>query len=91
MNINLRNLTQLTADGAIFSVDFIKRSNGELRSMVCRQGVKKHLKDGTKPYDPATKNLLTVYSMDAKGYRSIPVDAIQSLRIGGQKFGFKND
>ena len=83
---NRRNLNNLVSDGRIFSVEFIKRSTGELRIMTARTGVKKHLQGGLKSYNPAQHNLLTVFDMDAKGYRSIPVEAIQRLSVGGQTF-----
>jgi WYL domain-containing protein len=85
---NLSNLSNLVSDGTIFSVEFIKRSNGELRKMVCRLGVKKHLRGGNKAYDSKQYNLLTVFDMEQKGYRSIPVDAIQRLSVNGQTFNF---
>ena len=85
---NLSNLQNLVSNGAIFSVEFIKRSNGELRKMVCRLGVKKHLKGGTKAYDAKEHNLLTVFDMEKEGYRSIPVDSIQRLTVNGQTFTF---
>ena len=85
---NLRNFTALVSDGKIFSVEFIKRTTGELRRMTCRIGVKKHLKGGEKAYSAAQKRLLTVFDMDAKGYRSIPLEGIQSVSVGGQTFSF---
>ncbi len=85
---NLRNLQNLVADGGIFHVEFIKRTTGELRKMQCRLGVKKHLKGGSKAYDSSAKNLLTVFDMQAKAYRSIPLEAIQRLTVGGQTFNF---
>lgn len=85
---NLANLQNLVSDGAIFSVWFIKRSSGDLRKMVCRLGVKKHLKGGSKAYDPKQHNLLTVFDMEKAGYRSIPVDAIRRLSVHGQTFDF---
>ena len=86
--LNLKNLKNLVSDGTIFSVEFIKRSNGELRKMVCRLGVKKHLCGGDKAYDAKHHNLLTVFDMEKGGYRSIPVDAIQRLCVNGQAFSF---
>jgi len=88
VNFNLKNLQNLVSDGAIFSVEFIKRSNGELRKMVCRLGVKKHLRGGAKAYDSKQHNLLTVFDMESAGYRSIPVDSIQRLIVNGQTFTF---
>ncbi len=87
--LNLRNLQNLVSDGAIFHVSFIKRTTGERRLMQCRTGVKKHLKGGKKSFSDKAKNLLTVFDMKAKGYRSIPVEAIQALTINGQSFNFQ--
>ena len=84
--LNLANFTNLVSDGSIFGVEFVKRTTGELRKMKCRLGVKKHLKGGTQAYDAKSKGLLPVFDMEAKGYRSIPVDAVQSLSVHGQKF-----
>jgi len=85
---NLMNLQKLVADGAIFYVEFIKRSTGELRKMRCRLGVKKYLNGGMRAYNPAKKNLLGVFDMDARGYRSIPLEGIRRLSVGGQHFDF---
>jgi hypothetical protein len=73
-------------DGRIFSVEFIKRTTGEKRLMVCRLGVKSHLKGGTKKFDDKEKNLLTVFDVQKKGYRSIPLENIISVKIHGEKF-----
>jgi len=82
----LNNLYKLAADGKIFQVEFIKRTTGELRKMKCRLGVKKYLRGGKKTFSPKDKQLLTVFDMEAKGYRSIPVEGIRLLKIGGQSF-----
>lgn len=76
----------LVADGRFFSVEFIKRTTGETRQMQARLGVTKHLKGGTKKYSDVSKNLLTVFSVDAKGYRSIPIDGIQSMTVKGTRY-----
>jgi len=70
-------------EGHIFSVTFVKRSTGETRVMQCRKGVTKHLKGGPAAYNPAHHNLLWVYSMDAKGYRSIAIEGIENLKMDG--------
>ena len=54
--------------------------------MNCRTGVTKYLKGGSKSFTDAHKQLLTVFDMNAKGYRSIPLEAITSLSVGGQQF-----
>ncbi len=86
--LNRTNLKNLVSNGAIFNVKFVKRTTGELRSMTCRLGVQKHLKDGKKGFSDTAKDLLTVFDMSAKGYRSIPMDGIQSLSVNGQSFSF---
>ena len=89
--LNHRNLSALVADGRIFGVSFIKRSTGELRHMRARVGVKSHLRGGKKGYDAEVKNLLTVFDVDANGYRSIPLEGIQSLTINNQRFVFTGE
>lgn len=86
--LNYKNFQNLVSNGAIFSVEFIKRRNGELRKMICRMGVKKHLRGGDKVYDPKQHNLLTVFDMEKEDYRLIPVDSIQRLCVNGQTFTF---
>ncbi|MDR2187095.1 MAG: SH3 beta-barrel fold-containing protein [Azonexus sp.] len=85
---NLTNLRAIVQDGQIFSVEFIKRTDGTLRRMVCRLGVKKHLTGGGAAYDSKAHNLLTVFDMEKGGYRSIPVESVQRLTVHGQTFSF---
>ena len=73
-------------DGKFFSVEFIKRTTGKKRLMLCRLGVKSHLKGGTKKFKDEDKNLLTVFDVNKKQYRSIPLDGIISVQIHGEKF-----
>jgi hypothetical protein len=72
--------------GSILTVEFVKRTNGERRTMNCRLGVRKHLRGGEASYDPAAHGLICVYDMQKGGYRSINVDTIRRLTIGGQTF-----
>jgi len=74
------------SNGAIFGVDFVKRTTGEVRKMTARLGVKKHLKGGEAAYDAAAKNLIFVYDIAAKGYRTIALDAIKAVRFGGEQY-----
>jgi len=84
--INLPALKEAVSDGRIFSVEFYKRTTGERRHMVCRLGVKSHLKGGTKSFDDNEKKLLTVFDVQKNGYRSIPLDAILRVKIGGRVY-----
>ena len=78
-------LIALVGNGKFFSVEFTKR-DGSLRTMQARLGVTSHLKGGEKAFDDAEKGILTVYSVDAAGYRSVRLDAIRSLTIAGQTY-----
>lgn len=64
-----------------FSAVFVKR-NGEVRTMLCRLGVKKHLKGGTKKYD--YDHLMTVYDVRNKGYRTINLDTLMQVKAQGK-------
>lgn len=88
MKVSLPDLVERikACHSGFFSVEFIKRTTGERRKMICRQDVKKHLKGGELKYDPEEKGLLTVYSMDAKGYRSIPLENLISATINGETY-----
>lgn len=77
--------------GGFFRVMFIKRTTGELRDMICRTGVTKHLRGGEPAYNFAEKNLLSVYDMEREGYRCIPLDAILAIRVDGEIFQVAKD
>ena len=80
----------------IFSVTFTKRSTGEVRTMRATLGanVKKGLAGGPAAYDPAQHGLIWVYLMagdenrdaDPKNRRSIPVEGISRLVLGGTEY-----
>lgn len=66
----------------IFSVVFEKK-DGTLREMVCRLGVKKHLKGGELSYDPEEKNYLVVFDMQSEGYRTININTLKKIKFEG--------
>lgn len=78
-----------TVSGKIFSVEFIK-ANGERRKMVCRTGVKKHLKGGELPYDPVVKGLLPVFDLHKNAYRMIPLDRVLNIKLSGDEYEVKS-
>lgn len=65
----------------IFSVEFTKK-DGTLRKMLCRIGVTKHLKGGQKKYD--YDNLLTVFSLDKKAYRTVNINTLNQIKAKGK-------
>lgn len=70
------------AHNQIFSVKFIKK-DGTLREMVCRLGVKKHLKGGELAYDAKSMGYLPVFDMQKEDYRMINTNTIVEIKING--------
>lgn len=87
-SVNLFN--KLRTSGKIFRADFIKRTNGEKRTMVCRCNVKKYLKGGKAAYHFGDKGLLSVYEY-GKGYRSITIDNLHMIKFGGVVYLFNTE
>ena len=89
MNLRFNQFCGLAnAHNQIFFVEFIKRSDGSLRKMLCRTGVggrKDNIK-GSTPAPWSDHDLLVVFDMQAKGFRSIPVDGIVRISIKGRKY-----
>lgn len=70
--------------GKFFTITFKKRTNGNIRVMNARLGVKAYLKGGTLPYNAAAKKLLPVFDVNKKQYRAIPLDGISQIKLGNQ-------
>lgn len=68
-----------------FTVRFSKKDN-TLRTMNCRNHVAKHLAGGELSYDPKEKGLIVTYSIDAKGYRSIPIEGLIGASVEGETY-----
>lgn len=75
-----------STNGKVFRATFIKRSTGELRHLVGRLGVTKDQKGVGLKYDPATKNLLTVYDFQKRGYRMINLDGLKEVVFQGKTY-----
>ena len=72
--------------GKFFTVEFTKRTNGEHRVMRCSTNYQSHLQGGSLAYSPDDKGLFIVWSMDAKGFRSIPLDTVTLIRANHKEF-----
>ena len=55
------------------------------RKMICRVGVKKHLKGGVLAYNPKEYNLFGVFDMQ-NGYRMINVETLYNLKIDHKEY-----
>ena len=70
-------------NGSFFSVDFVKRTTGEARTMRATTNYKSKLVGGVLKYDADEKKLIPVWDMDKKAFRSIPTDAVYEIRAKG--------
>ena len=86
MSKTFQAIREATNDGKIFSVTFVKK-DGSIRFMVCRSGVKKYRKTGVdlvkRVFNP---DLITVFDMQAKEYRSFHQESVLALKTKGQTF-----
>ena len=67
--------------GRIFRVVFSRRSDGRQREMVCRTGVNSKHSGGTIPFDPSSMNLFSVYDVQKRAYRFIPLENVICIRF----------
>jgi hypothetical protein len=81
-------LSDAARSGRIFRVIFTKK-DGTRRQMVCRGGVKRHLKGGVwangNAGRPSDHRLVVVFDMTKRAYRSIPVDRVITARVAGKE------
>lgn len=83
MNAMMNNwLTSAKDSGRFFSVLFIK-ADGSLRSMNCRGGVRKFLKNADAAPRKTPDGVFVVFDVKSMAYRSIPMDRILAIRADG--------
>lgn len=83
--MTVQELINLTKNGNIFSVQFIKK-DGTLRDMVCRLGVKKYLKGGELKFDAKSMGYLPVFDMQKQQYRMININTLIKAKINGVNY-----
>ena len=76
-------------NGKIFTVEFTKRTTGELRVMRCTTNYQSKLAGGELAYNPTEKALIPVYDLEKRGFRSIPTDAVIRIRALGNEYEVK--
>jgi hypothetical protein len=72
-------------NGKIFSAVFVKK-DGEIRKMVCRQGVYKYVKGVGLKFKPEERNLIGVFDMHKKAYRFINVKTLKQIKVKGIQY-----
>jgi hypothetical protein len=80
------NMVEEARNGRIFTVCFRKRTNGEIRVMTCRRGVRKGLTGKGMSYDPLSKALLTVWDVQKGAYRHVNLSDLIWLKMGKRTF-----
>jgi hypothetical protein len=90
MNISLKEAVEKIEEaknsGRVFSVTFVKRTNGEIRDMNCRGGVSKGVSGVGRYYDPADHNLISVFDMKVGAFRHINCNTITRVTANGVTF-----
>lgn len=66
--------------GQFFTVEFTKRSTGELRRMNASRNYRSLLVGGHAKYDATAKNLVVVRDEGKNAIRSIPLDSVIVIR-----------
>lgn len=89
--MTLEEFVGRTAGGKIFTITFIKRTNGETRMMNCRRGVRKGVKGVGLKFKPEEKKLLVVYDMqkietegERGAFRMVNLETLIELKLDGK-------
>ena len=69
--------------GRFFSVEFVKRTTGEVRKMNCRTGVTQGVTGTGKSFSDFDKGLVTVWDAQISQFRSIPISNIIKITSQG--------
>jgi len=76
--------------GKFFSVEFVKRTTGEVRRMNCRTGVTIGVTGVGKAFNDVDKGLVTVWDAQISQFRSIPLANIIKITSQGVEWHYGN-
>ena len=76
-------------NGKFFTVEFTKRSTGEVRIMRATTNYESKLAGGDLGYDANEKALIPVWDLEKKAFRSIPTDAVIRIVALGNTYEVK--
>lgn len=79
-----RELLREKTKGQFFSICY-QKVDGSIRTISCRLGVTKYLKKDAIFRTPR-EDVITVYDMVKKNYRSLRVERIQSIKVSGETY-----
>ena len=72
-----------TSNNKIIGLGFFKK-DGTFRTGAFRRGVVKGITGEGLKFNPKDYNLITLYDMNAKGYRNIPIDRLKYIKARGK-------
>ena len=81
-----RKMIEGEFSGKFFTVTFVKRSNGDIRTMNCRTGVRKNLISGEQRYNYKERGLKPVYDMRKRNYRCISLENIKRIKMNKREY-----
>lgn len=73
-------------NGRFFTVTFVKRTTGELRTMNATTNYKTKTVGGELSYSAKAKSLIPVWDLTKGGFRSIPTDAVTEIKANGETY-----
>ncbi len=76
-------------NGKFFTIEFIKRTTGEVRVMRATTNYTSKLAGGDLGYDANEKALIPVWDLEKKAFRSIPTDAVLRIKALGNEYEVK--
>lgn len=83
MNIELLRKEINKTNASLFRVSFVKAS-GESRTMYCKTQIKRYLskKPNKKVLKNTNPNIVRVFDMESKSYKSFKLDSVFEFRSG---------
>jgi hypothetical protein len=78
-----KNDLKTMVKGKFFTIEFIK-NDGTIRKMNARLGVNKYVNGKGKKFNDDDYNLMTVYDVKKKEYRSFKLDKLKSIKFKGE-------
>jgi hypothetical protein len=73
-------------NGKFFTIEFVKRTTGEVRKMTATTNYQSKLAGGEATYDFGEKKLIPVWDLAKQAFRSIPLDAVLTINAKGDTY-----
>ena len=73
-------------NGKFFTIEFVKRTTGEVRKMTATTNYQSKLAGGDATYSFTEKKLIPVWDLGKQAFRSIPLDAVLTIKANGNAY-----